>query len=223
MVMDEAPRAVEVGRVEARPRRTQAERRDDTTRKLLEATIESILEVGYAATTVRAVARRAGVSVGARSHLFPRRIDMVVAALEYVCAERLAAARAGIGRVSVRGSDRVRELLDLVWQDYTSDTFVVGMKLWAAAADDPELHARLQPTMAALDASLLQLYRQAIGPELADIPDIAMRVSMVRDLLLGHAFSRTFAPVPLSAQPFNWPRVRTELVRLVLDDRLGSG
>ncbi|MGH3725505.1 MAG: TetR/AcrR family transcriptional regulator [Mycobacterium sp.] len=220
---EEAPRAVEEGRARARPRRTQAERRDDTTRKLLEATIESILEVGYAATTVRGVAQRAGVSVGARSHLFPRRIDMVVATLEYLCAERLAAARAGIERMSAQGPDRLRELLDLAWQDYTSDTFVVGMKLWAAAADDPELHARLQPTMVALDVSLLQWYRQAIGPELADTPDIAMRVSMVRDLLLGHAFSRTFAPVPLSTQPFDWPRVRNELVRLVLDGRLGPG
>src|SRR5438067_8873704 len=41
------------------PRRTQAERRAETRGRLLDATIESLGEVGYAATTVRGVADRA--------------------------------------------------------------------------------------------------------------------------------------------------------------------
>ncbi|MGH3952811.1 MAG: TetR/AcrR family transcriptional regulator [Mycobacterium sp.] len=208
--------------VEVRPRRTQTERRDGTTRKLLEATIESILDVGYAATTVRSVAKRAGVSPGARSHLFPRRIDLVVATLEYLCADRLSAAQAGIDGLSIQGPARLSGFLDLMWQDYTSDTFVVGMKLWAAAADDAELHARLQPTMAALNASLLQLYGEAIGSELANIPNVSMRMSMVHDLLLGHAFSRTFAPLPLTPKLSDWPKTRAELLRLVLGDQTSS-
>src|ERR1019366_1193637 len=51
------------------PRRTQQERRDETRAKLLDATIESLVEVGYSATTTRLLAERAGVSSGAHSRV----------------------------------------------------------------------------------------------------------------------------------------------------------
>src|SRR5690242_5936361 len=65
-------------------RRTQEQRRAETRAKLLDAAIESLLEVGYAATTTRAVAQRAGVSSGAQTHHFPRRVDLVAAAVEHL-------------------------------------------------------------------------------------------------------------------------------------------
>ena len=48
----------------ARTRRTQEERSAETRARLLEATIESLGEVGYASTTTTGVCERAGVSRG---------------------------------------------------------------------------------------------------------------------------------------------------------------
>lgn len=48
-----------------RLRRTQEERSQETRARLLDATIESLIDVGYAGTTTTAVCERAGLSRGA--------------------------------------------------------------------------------------------------------------------------------------------------------------
>lgn len=198
-------------------RRSQPQRREETTRKLLDATIESILEVGYDATTVRSVAERAGVSLGARSHVFPRRIDMVIAALDRLCDDRLTAARAALTDLPVDKPARLRALLDMMWQDYTSRSFTVGMKLWVAAADDPELRAQLVISTQKLTEALLALHIQALGAELLNVIDISERLRMASDLLIGRAFLTAFEPCEHQGPSSeDWPRLREQMERLII-------
>src|SRR5262245_12772993 len=70
-------------------RRTQAERTAETRGKLLDATIASLVEEGYEATTGRVVTERAGVSRGAQTHHFPLRMDLIVAAVEEIAQRQL--------------------------------------------------------------------------------------------------------------------------------------
>ena len=72
--------------VEAAPRvrRTQQERRDSTRLKLLEATVECLVELGYARTTTLAVAQRAGISHGALFKHFPTKAALLGAAVEHL-------------------------------------------------------------------------------------------------------------------------------------------
>src|SRR5260370_2151944 len=65
----------------ARPRRTQAERTAATRGALLDATFDSIVELGYGATTTTEVAHRAGVSLGALLHHFPTKAELLSAAV----------------------------------------------------------------------------------------------------------------------------------------------
>ena len=67
-----------------RPRRTQAERTAETRSKLLDATIECLIEQGYAGTTTLAVCKHAGVSHGSLQHHFGKRDTLLGAALEHV-------------------------------------------------------------------------------------------------------------------------------------------
>ncbi|ORB60360.1 hypothetical protein BST43_02065 [Mycobacteroides saopaulense] len=194
---------------------SQVDRRQATMKRLLDATIESILDIGYAATTVRSVADRAGVSLGARSHFFPRRIDMVIAALDQLCADRLAAARASVDGMPTGEEGRLQHLLDLMWHDYTSRNFVVGIKLWVAAADDPELRTHLVTSTQALNASLQELYAYSIDADLLRIPDLLSRITMVHHLLSGYAFNHAFAPDEQSKGTLDWPVLRADLERLV--------
>jgi len=55
----------------ARPRRGQEERRASTRARLLDATVECLVDHGYAATTTTVIAERAGVSRGAQLHHYP--------------------------------------------------------------------------------------------------------------------------------------------------------
>jgi AcrR family transcriptional regulator len=63
-------------------RRTQAERRETTIRKVLDAAIESLIESGYSGTSMQLVATRAGVSVGGLFRHFPTREALMVAVAE---------------------------------------------------------------------------------------------------------------------------------------------
>ncbi|MGK2939073.1 MAG: TetR/AcrR family transcriptional regulator [Solirubrobacteraceae bacterium] len=203
---------------EPRPiRRTQEERTAETRRKLLDATLASLLEVGYAGTTTRRVAEIAGVSQGAQTHHFPRRVDLVGAALEQAANQRAADLRARMSDLPTERTERTRAVLDLIWQDFASPIFTIFVKLWVAAADDRELYDRLVPLER-------QLARQiaAAAPDLAGandpLPeDLNARVNLALSALRGLALSQAFEPTARTPRD-PWPDARPVLERILLDD-----
>src|SRR6185369_684594 len=72
----------------ARAPRTQQQRRDETRRALLDAAVESLIEVGFARTTTLEVQRRADVSRGALLHHFPSKAELLVAAVDHLAEMR---------------------------------------------------------------------------------------------------------------------------------------
>src|SRR5580693_949170 len=72
----------------ARVPRTQQQRRDETRRALLDAVVESLIEVGFARTTTLEVQRRADVSRGALLHHFPSKAELLVAAVDHLAEMR---------------------------------------------------------------------------------------------------------------------------------------
>src|SRR3712207_8939771 len=75
----------------AQPTRVpQAERRARTQARLLDAAVECLADLGYAATTTIDVARRAGVSRGAQQHHFRTKAELMAAAIDHAFTQRLA-------------------------------------------------------------------------------------------------------------------------------------
>ena len=75
----------------------QEERTRAMRARLLEATVEVLVERGFAGTTTTLVSHRAGVSRGAQLHHFPTKNDLVFAAVDHltrVRGDELAAAAA---------------------------------------------------------------------------------------------------------------------------------
>jgi AcrR family transcriptional regulator len=70
-------------------RRTQRERREGTIRKLLDAATDTLIEHGYAETSVQRICDRAGVSQGALFRHFATREELMVAVGEDVGAKIL--------------------------------------------------------------------------------------------------------------------------------------
>src|SRR5215813_9555374 len=68
--------------------RTQQQRREETRRALLDAAVESLIEVGFARTTTLEVQRRADVSRGAPLHYFPSKAELLVAAVDHLAEMR---------------------------------------------------------------------------------------------------------------------------------------
>jgi len=193
-------------------RRTQEQRRSETRARILDATIASLVEDGYAATTLRAVASRAGVSSGAMTHHFPRRVDLVGAAVEAVTEQRVAVIRAA--KLPRDPSERVRAILDLVWRDFSSDLFRVSVKLWIAADDDAELHERLVSTE--------RLLAREIASGVADLAGdlgrdgLAANVTTALAAIRGLAFTDAFLPRRRGPEA-QWALVRPALERLILE------
>jgi AcrR family transcriptional regulator len=125
-------------------RRTQAERSAATQARLLDATLETLAELGWARTSTTEVVRRAGVSRGAQVHHFPTKDDLVVAAIEHLFERRQAEFRAAFDGLppDQRTADRA---VDLLWEIYQGPTFTAWLEVVVAARTDERLRAALTP------------------------------------------------------------------------------
>ncbi|MBY6411761.1 TetR/AcrR family transcriptional regulator [Rhodococcus sp. BP-252] len=125
-------------------REPKQDRSRATRQRLLEATIDSLSEHGWAATTVGVVAERAGVSRGATQHHFPTREDLITAALDSMFDTRMENAQAETTPVPP-GPERTQAVVERLVEYYTGPQFKAALQVWTAAAADPEMRARVLP------------------------------------------------------------------------------
>jgi AcrR family transcriptional regulator len=195
-------------------RRTQSERRAETRGRLLDATIESLIEVGYAATTIRAVTERAEVSQGAQSHHFPHRVDLVASAFEHLAEQRVTRYAERARELSGDRASRMRALLDLLWEDFSSPLFTVAAKLWVAAADDEELRERLIPVERRIYKATAEVAGEVAG-DLGAEADFDRRLAVAMNTVAGLALVREFDPSGRASRGDPWPYHRAALERML--------
>ena len=105
--------------VQARERRSQAERTAETRARVIEAVFESIAEVGFARATASEITRRAGVTWGAVQHHFGGKDGLLVAVVEDSF-NRFAARLEGIPVEGVPLAARVSDFIDRAWEHFAS-------------------------------------------------------------------------------------------------------
>lgn len=120
----------------------QQDRSRATRQRLLAAAVESLAEVGYAATTVSVVATRAGVSRGAAQHHFPTRADLFAAAVEYMTEVRLAEIRAQAAALP-SGAARTEAIVGMLADVYTGPLFRAALHLSVAASTEDALRKQI--------------------------------------------------------------------------------
>ncbi|TXG91900.1 TetR/AcrR family transcriptional regulator [Rhodococcus rhodnii] len=125
-------------------REPKQDRSRATRQALLEATIDALAELGWAATTVGVVAARAGVSRGATQHHFPTREDLIFAALDHMFDARIEEARRD-GADLPPGEDRTYAVVQRLFDRCAGPLFKAALQVWTAAASDAELRARILP------------------------------------------------------------------------------
>jgi len=164
---------------QARGPRTQAERRDETRRALLDATVETLCAVGYARTTTGEVARRAGVSRGAQLRYFPTKVDLVVAAVERAFALQERRFRERFDTLPAEQRTLARAV-DELWAVFDSPVYAAILELIVAARTDPSLREVVHAFTAGFHRSVNDTFAE-LFPELADVPN--------GDRLVGFAFA----------------------------------
>lgn len=126
-----------------RPRRTQAERRAETRRKLLDATIDCLVEHGYAGTTTARVVELAGVTRGAQAHYFQTKESLVIAAIRHLGMRRAEEAFERMGAIR-HAEDPLDAALELLWETHNGPVFLATTELWHAARTDSGLAEQLR-------------------------------------------------------------------------------
>ncbi len=152
-------------------RRTQAERIEETRSALIRATIESLAEVGYAATTTREVAERAGVSRGAQTHHFPTKALLVAASIEHLFdieAERFRAAFTELPRAQRDLASAVA----MLWQIAQSPSYGAVLEVMVAARTDHQLALVVQEVSKGFEQKLVDLLLD-VFPTVDDDPLLA--------------------------------------------------
>jgi AcrR family transcriptional regulator len=192
-------------------RRTQAERSEATREALLDATIESLVQDGYANTTTGRVAERAGVSRGAHLHHFQTREALVAAAVERLARRRSAEQLAAVDALP-EGPERVAAGLDFIWSNYASPLYQAALDLWTAARTDPDLRGALVKVERELDRQTLELARR-LFPELATHPDFERLIEMAAATARGLSLLDTLNPGS-DRNSKQWEFCRARLVEL---------
>jgi AcrR family transcriptional regulator len=174
----------------------QRRRRDPEGRRaaIIEAARQAFTERGYARTTLREVARRAGVTHGLITRHFSSKEQLFLAAvpgnrdLERVAAGDPATLPDRIAHAFVRRLET----------DAAGDPLIAVLR---SAASDEEAAARL---LLAMQEHSAAVYRSVLSPgkPAASGDDLDIRVALVGSHLVGVAFSRYIARTePLASMP----------------------
>jgi AcrR family transcriptional regulator len=176
------------------PRPTKAERGAATRIRLLDATIDSLVELGWAGTSTTEVVRRAGVSRGAQVHHYPSKEDLVLASIEHLLARREEEYTAAFDELP---ADRrtPAEAFELLWSQCFGRSFDAWLELAVAARRSPTLHARFVEVERRFAEATIDRFQALFPKEFADreLATIAMRLTF--SVLDGVAIGR-IAGVP---------------------------
>ena len=152
--------------------------------RLLDATIESLLELGYAGTTTTEVAQRAGVSRGAQLHHFPTKTELVVTAVEHLTERRIREFREAFASLPAE-ADRIAAAVDLLWRSISGPTFYAALELIVAARTDPELRASVTAMHERFMANVRRTFHEVMPPSAMPTPFYEMAPDVAFPLMEG--------------------------------------
>lgn len=189
------------------PRRQQSDRTAATRTAVLDATVELLIERGYAGTSTRLAAERAGVSLGALQHHFRTKAELSVEAMRYVTqrlAEEFIAAAPGSDDVI----GRFGAILDRLLVVFRGPTFVAAVEIQLASRTDDELQQPVRDLHDDVEAIILNSATELL-PEFSDLPAfpalLQTAVSAVRGLAIA-----TMDPITEVAE--EWTLIRGQLL-----------
>lgn len=170
-----------------RPRVSQAERRARTVARILQATIDAIVELGVEGATIREICDRADVSQGGLFRHFPTRNDVLVAALELVHARQTEAVAAIVASTDDPTDDT---WLTTLAHRAEQPENLVRFDLLLAARTDDELRPHVARLLAEQDAALLAA--AVVHPVFSRLSDRSRRlwVEILRRVVQGGALNR---------------------------------
>jgi AcrR family transcriptional regulator len=163
----------------------QAEKSLLTQTQILAATMQCLIEIGYAQTTTDKIAQKARVSRGAMTHHFKSRAAVFSAAAAYITELRAMEYDEAIGKVKALSSgvpelENMRETIAFLQKYYARPSFIALHELARGARADKTLKAVMVPLEEALDQKISDSILSRF-PVWAEVPGTS---EVLRDLIL---------------------------------------
>jgi AcrR family transcriptional regulator len=174
---------------------TQQQRREETVARLLEASIATLTEVGYARASAAVITKRAGVSVGALFRHFDTMGDFMAATAYEVLRRQLDSFAKQVAAIP---SDRpALEAALTILRDITGNsTNAVLYELMIAARTDEKLNATLQNVLEQYTTKICDAARTLPGAENFPEETFPVLVALLTNTFDGAAIVRPVLPQP---------------------------
>ena len=179
--------------------RTQQQRREETVGRLLDACIDTIIEIGYARASAAVITKRAGVSVGALFRHFETMGDFMAATASEVLRRQL---ESFTKRVTEIPADQpALEAALAILRDITSaPTNAVVYELLVAARTDEKLRDTLQHELGQYSAKIVDAARALPGAEAFPEETFPVVVALMTNVFDGAAVVEGVLPQPAIAE-----------------------
>ena len=174
--------------------RTQQQRREETVARLLDASIDTIIEVGYARASAAVIAKRAQVSDGALFRHFRTMSDFMTATAREVMRRQLEFVTSRVAEISDEAA--LEAAVRIQWEATTSATNSVIFELMVAARTDEKLRTALQTMLAEYAVNIHETARAFPGADRFDEETFATLVAIITNSFNGAALVRPVLPQP---------------------------
>jgi len=175
--------------------RTQQQRRADTIARLLDASIETIVEMGYARASAAIIARRAGLSVGALFRHYPTMGDFMAATGHEVLRRQLDLFGKSVAEIP---ADRpaLEDVLRILRDVTGNDTNAVLYELMVAARTDAALRATLQDVLTEYATKIHEVAAGLPGVDSFPPDTLPVVTALLTNTFDGAALLRGVLPIP---------------------------
>ncbi|NNN22005.1 MAG: TetR/AcrR family transcriptional regulator [Acidimicrobiales bacterium] len=178
------------GRVDKRRgRRSQPERTAVMQKRLLEATVESLVDVGWARTTLPEVVKRAGVARGAQVHHFPTKSSLIQAVGKHLISTSRRDFESYFQSLAP-DEKSIQSALDGLWSMLKTPTWIAIMELGIASRTEESASAVIVDFIKNVDENIMEFVKLNFG-ELGKIDEVEMVLKVVIAFLSGLALERT--------------------------------
>ncbi len=175
--------------------RTQQQRREETVARLLDASIATIVEVGYARASAAVITKRADVSVGALFRHFETMGDFMAATAYEVLRRQLELFTKQVAEIPADGP-AIEAVLEILRDITGNPTNAVMYELMIAARTDEKLRATLQHVLTEYGTKIFEAAHALPGTENVPEETLAILAATLTNTFDGAAIVRAVMPLP---------------------------
>jgi AcrR family transcriptional regulator len=173
---------------------------EETRRRVLDAVVATVVDIGYYKASSNEIARRAGVTWGAIQHLFGSRDQLMLDVVNDIGS----AMKHRFANAVIEGDtleERLHSVVNVMSTYYEEDAFLVQMQILLELSSNPKMSLRHRNAVQLQNSEVLDdlaqpLLKKAIG-ELSDDRDlVSFAFLTLRGYLTSYALGRRMAALP---------------------------